>query len=120
MRLSDAAPLFEKKGHIFRSALGADITNPSSFHRASTRPAFATDDNPVDAFELNRAEMFQERLNGKETDFGWSLAQQINPGQTMLPVFNAHAPPNVILLGGKTKFAFQQLFKRSARLVRTW
>jgi len=102
LRFADAAPLFEKEGNFRPLALRADVPHPFDIHWPRARPALAADNHPVDAPQIDRAEMFQQRFDGKETDLRGRVAEQIYARQTMLAVFHAYAPPDMRLLGCET------------------
>src|SRR5438067_11800395 len=66
--LAPAAPLLEEERDIRGFALIADAQDPLRFHGPCSRAAFATDDDPIDSFKIQRAEIFQQRLDGKEAN----------------------------------------------------
>ena len=65
--LPDAAPLLEEKGNARGEALIADRPDPIGFERASAVTAFAADDHPGNAAEIDRAEVFQKRFDREKS-----------------------------------------------------
>ena len=69
----------KKNGTLGRVALVADREHPVLLHRPRTRAALAADDHPVDAFQVELAEVFQQRLDREEPHGGrgslrrWSI-----------------------------------------------
>jgi hypothetical protein len=49
--LLNAAPLLEEQWHILCSALSEDVVNPLRLHGSGTGARFATDNDPVNAFQ---------------------------------------------------------------------
>lgn len=90
---ADAAPLFEKESDFCAATLCANVSHPRSIHWPCARPTFTADNHPINIFQIERTEMFQQRFDGKKTDLRRGIAQQINARQTVLTIFNTHAPP---------------------------
>src|ERR1039458_7976952 len=70
-RFANTAPLLEEKSNSCTAALNANIPDPRSIHGSCSRSAFPTHNHPIDSFQINRAEMLQERLNTSETNLSW-------------------------------------------------
>src|SRR5438067_1038686 len=56
-------PLLEKEGHLCSFTLIAHFTRPFDQHRPCARPAFTTDDHPMNAFQINFAYRPEKRLD---------------------------------------------------------
>ena len=59
--------MFEEEWNIGIKALIADVANPLVHHRSRTRTAFAADDDPMDAVEIEVANRAEERPEGEES-----------------------------------------------------
>ena len=71
--------------------------------------------------EVDRAEIFQQRLDRQEAYFGGSLSKMLDPRQAVLAIFDAHTPPDVFALRGELQPAAQgDRGSLSDRFVRTW
>ena len=74
--------------------------DPRSLHGSCARTAFAADDHPINAAKIERAEIFEERLDAQKTDACGGIAQMLHTGDAVFLVFDADAPPNVRRHGG--------------------
>lgn len=106
--LAYAAPLFEKEGDFVFAALIAKRKNPVLLHGAGAGAAFAADNHPVDVAEIELAEIFEERLDGEETDGGICFLEIGDARDAVFFVFDTDAPPDVRLLGGEFQFGIEQ------------
>src|SRR5690606_115832 len=95
LALLDVAPLLEEEGDLLGAALTADRAHPGLVHRAGAGAALAADDDPVDAGEVELAEVFEERLDGEEADRGRGVVELFDPGQAVLAILDAHAEPDL-------------------------
>ena len=68
LAFSNTAPLLEEERDAGILTLVADTANPFSLHRPGPVAAFPADNHPGDSVEVDRAEVFEERLDGKEPD----------------------------------------------------
>src|SRR6267154_1379754 len=57
-----AAPLFEKERHVLVLADSPDVLGPLPCHRARSWTAFAADDSPMDARQVNGGDWPKKRL----------------------------------------------------------
>ena len=57
--------------------------------------AFPSDDHPVDPSEIQRAEIFEERLDRQEPHDCGRVAKRCDSGNAVLAVLNTHAEPHV-------------------------
>ena len=62
--------------------------------------------NPI---EVELAEVFEQRLNGEEPHAGWGGAEMLDPRQAMFSVLDAHAPPDVQLIGGIAELGLEHV-----------
>lgn len=60
--LMDSSPLLEEERHPCAPTLVADGDDPWSCHGPCLSSALSTDDDPVDALQLERAQIFQQRF----------------------------------------------------------
>src|SRR6202162_1387067 len=98
LRFLYAAPLLKKKRDSSCFALPLDVENPRLLHRSSSVTAFTSDDDPMDAVEVDFSDVLKQRLDGKETHGRRRRAHFIDPRQTVFAVLDADAPPNVLAL----------------------
>lgn len=78
--LSGATPLLEEEWDALDLALGPDGANPRSPDWPGAVTTLAADDDPVDSLQIDLAQIFQQRLDGKEGHAGICLTQLIYPG----------------------------------------
>ncbi len=99
----DSAPLFEEKrdGAFFTKTLYPFY--PFFFHRPCSRAAFTPNNYPIDSREFEISNIFQERLDGEESNYGPRFAQIFYTWNSMLFVFYADAPPHVRCLSGEAE-----------------
>ena len=71
-------PLFEEKRHVGGPALIADAQHPLRFHRPCSSAALTTDDDPADSLKIQRAEIFQQWLDGEKANGHGSAAEIVN------------------------------------------
>jgi len=106
-----AAPLLEEERGMRFTALVADGEDPIFLHGTRSRAAFAADDGPAYVRKIERSQVFKQRFDGEEPDAGGSSLQVGDSGQAVLAIFDADAPPDVILFGGEAQGAAQQLLE---------
>ena len=85
------------------------LRHPFCLHRPGPVAAFAADNHPGDPGEVDRAEVFEERLDGKEPDRRRGVPQVLDAREPVSAVLDAHAPPDVRLLGKRAKIGAQHL-----------
>jgi hypothetical protein len=68
--LSHAAPLLEEEAYARLLTLVADGTHPIGLDRARTRTALTTDDDPVNALEIEGRQGAEQWLEAEEPDRG--------------------------------------------------
>src|SRR5438128_6914005 len=90
-----AAPLLEEERDISCSALVTKRLDPRGVHRSCAGTAFATNDDPVDTGEIDRAEIFEQWFDGQKAYGGGCCAQLVNARHAVPLVFDAHTPPGV-------------------------
>ena len=61
--LSNASPLFEEERYPLQPALAPDADDPLLAHWAGMRAALAADNHPIDTGQIERAEIFKQRLH---------------------------------------------------------
>ena len=120
LALSNTAPLLEEERNLGALALVANRQHPFHRHRSGTGPALTADDHPVNALEVYLTQVFEERLDGQESDSGRGLLQMLDPNQTVSAVFDAHTPPDVSEASSKLQPFPSMSRSREDRLVRTW
>ena len=103
LAFSNTAPLLEEERDAGILTLVADAANPFSLHRPGPVAAFPADNHPRDPGEVNCAEVFEERLDGKEPDRRRGVPQVLEAREPVSAVLDAHAPPDVRLLGKRAK-----------------
>lgn len=108
-RLLNAAPLLEEEGDAGAVALFLDVEDPLAVHWAGTGAAFAADDYPLDAGEIDRADVFEEGFDGEEGHGGGGGAEVVDAGEAVFFVFDADAPPDVRQLGGGGEFCLEEV-----------
>src|SRR5207302_712285 len=78
LALAYATPLLEEEGHLGLLALAANGLHPLLPHRAGAGTALPADDDPVDALQVELAEVFQEGLDRKEPHRRGCLAKVLD------------------------------------------
>src|SRR5271166_1333033 len=63
LALMDAAPLLEEERDLASLALIPKRQHPFLLHRPGAGPALTADDHPVDSFQVDLAEVFQQTLD---------------------------------------------------------
>lgn len=106
----DSAPLFEEEGNLGGTALFLDGDDPCFFQGSCAGSAFASDDDPVDAGEIEGAEVFQQRLDGEELHGGTGATEGFDAWQAVLAVFHSDSPPDVRGGGGFAETTSEELF----------
>ena len=106
--LANASPLFEEKRDLLLSALAPDVHDPVLLHRPSMRSAFPSDDHPVDASEIQRTEILEERLDRQEPYNSGRVAKNRDPWYSVFPILNAHAKPHVREAAHPAQFGLEQ------------
>src|SRR5690606_16831382 len=69
--------------------------HPVYFKGTRSRAALAANDDPIDVGEIKGAEVFKQRLDGKEFHGGTGAAESVDARKPMLAVFHGDAPPDV-------------------------
>ena len=77
----ESAPLLEEEGHFGSDAQIAYRAGPFELHGSRARSAFAADDDPVDAGEIEGLDRSDEGFDGKEANFGRGLAEMAHAGE---------------------------------------
>ena len=90
----ETPPLLEKEGDVTCKTLVADFTNPLDLDRPRTRTAFASDDDPVDSFQVQTSNWTNQRFNGKEPD-GCIRLLKVTQSRQPLTVFDGDPEPNM-------------------------
>ena len=72
------SPLFEEERHPGGGALVADRPRPGGMHRPRARPAFAADDHPMDAREIEAAERPEQGFEREEPYRGCGVADVLD------------------------------------------
>jgi inorganic pyrophosphatase len=73
--------------------------HPRLLHGSGSRAALPADDDPVDAAEIERAQVLEEGFDGEEAQGRRRLAQDVDPRDAVLAILHADAEPDVIALG---------------------
>lgn len=76
--LAPGAPLLEEEGGVGSVGLGEEAEGPFFLHGTGVRTTFATYDDPMDASEVEGAEVFEEGFAGEETDGGGDIAEAVD------------------------------------------
>jgi len=66
-------------------------------------PGLATDDDPVNAAQVDPPEVFQQRLDGQEANVRIHLAQVRDARNPVPLVFDRHPKPNISRAGAASK-----------------
>ena len=90
-------------------ALVAEIAGPLGLHWAGSAAAFPSHDDPVDAVQTYRAEVFEEGLDGEEADSGRGLAQVSDAGEAVLAILHTDSPPDVRFARRKREVVRQEV-----------
>ena len=89
-----AAPLLEEEGYAGGVTLVAQIAGPGLGHGAGAGAAFAADDQPVDALQVEVGEGAEQGLGAYEADGGGHGAQVVDAEGVALGL-HADAHPHV-------------------------
>ena len=90
----ESTPLFEEEGNLGIDAQIAYRARPFEVHGSRARSAFAADDDPVDAGEIEGLDRSDEGFDGKEANFGHRLAEMAHAGE-FRAVLDRRAEPDV-------------------------
>ena len=104
-----AAPLLEEERDPLRATLLSNLQHPIPSHRASVRAALSADDRPVDAGEIDGAEILKEGFHRHEPDGGGRVTERRKAWQTVRAVLDADAKPDVRQAGHPAQGARQQI-----------
>ena len=69
-RLARSVPLLEKKRNACAATLVTHRENPFSLHGPRTRPAFASDDHPMDSIQIQFSHIFKQGFDRKKSNRG--------------------------------------------------
>src|SRR5665213_384200 len=95
LALLTSAPLLEEERNPRCATLREYSTHPCGINRPGTVAALAAHDHPMDLAEVDPADVFEERFDGKETELRRRTAQHVDPRNAILAILDAHAPPDV-------------------------
>jgi hypothetical protein len=93
--LLDATPLLEEEGNPCGRTLITQRRNPRSLHRPGTGSTFAAYDYPVNTRKVYFPQVFQEWFYREKADGCWCGTQVHDSWQSILPILDAHAPPDM-------------------------
>src|SRR5690349_5316540 len=79
-----------------RLAGALHTSNPLRLHGARAVPGLAANDDPVDAGQIEVAEVLKQRLDAQESDARWDPAQVLDARDTMSLVLDRHSDPYVV------------------------
>ena len=65
--LADASPLFEEERNTRSLTLSANVAHPRGAHGSCSGATLSSHNDPVDPFQVQRSQMFQQRLNRKKS-----------------------------------------------------
>ena len=82
-----SAPLLEEERDLLSYGLAPDAINPFLTHRAGFRSALASDNDPVNASKVDRANILEKRLDGQKTNRGFDTSEMVNSGEPVPSVF---------------------------------
>ena len=99
--LTDPTPLFEEKWHTGAPALISHGNYPFLFHGSRAWTTFSAHNYPMDSSQVQFPSVFQQRFNREKTDRGIGILQIFDARDTVLPIFDAHSPPNMRLFSGE-------------------
>src|SRR5262249_38135890 len=102
------APLLEKEGNLRRTALTLNVHHPFPLHGPCAVAAFTPDDDPIDSSQIDRAQVFQQRLDGKKRHGRFSGTKIIDAREPVLAILNAYPPPDVRQGSRKTQLGAEQ------------
>ena len=84
--------LLEKECYAFLDTLIPNITRPSVIHWTKTFSAFATNDHPVDARQVNFAQILKQRLKRQKPDFSGAFSELIYAKQRLFILYARPLP----------------------------
>ena len=93
---ADPAPLFEEEQGALLVALCFDGAYPFGAHGSCAGAAFAAHDDPVDAREVDGAEVFKEWFDAQEPEACGCATQLVDSWDAVLLVLDADAPPDML------------------------
>lgn len=113
----DAAPLLEKEGDAGVAAQPQYSLNPCWLQRSGTPTAFAADDGPIDSRNVEIAQILQQWLDRKKLYRSGCGTKLLDAGQTIAPVLDANAPPDMPVPCREAQFR-RQKFEQPFRALR--
>ncbi|GAB6044103.1 hypothetical protein JCM17961_47880 [Endothiovibrio diazotrophicus] len=90
-----ASPLLEEKCNIVGVALYSNRIYPFRFHWARFGTGLPSDDNPVESFEIELPNIFEQGLYRKETDTGVYLLQVLDSCYTVGSILDGNTNPRI-------------------------
>src|ERR1017187_4598410 len=93
---ADPAPLFEEEQGALLVALCFDGAYPFGAHGSCAGAAFAAHDDPVDAREVDGAEVFKEWFDAQEPEACRGATQLVDSWDAVFLVLDADAPPDML------------------------
>ena len=78
-----STPLLEEERDLLLYGLAPDAINPFRTHRAGFRPTLASDNDPMNASKVDRADILEERLDRQKTNRDFYTSEMINAGQAV-------------------------------------
>src|ERR1017187_5707111 len=93
---ADPAPLFEEEQGALLVTLCFDGAYPFGAHGSCAGAAFAAHDDPVDAREVDGAEVFKEWFDAQEPEACRGATQLVDSWDAVLLVLDADAPPDML------------------------
>jgi hypothetical protein len=81
------APLLEEERDLLSHGLAPDAINPFRAHRTGFSPTLASDNDPMNASQVDRADILEEWLNRQKTHRGFDTSEMVNSGQAVSSVF---------------------------------
>ena len=82
-----SAPLLEEERDLLLYGLAPDTINPFRTHGPGFSPTLASDNDPMNASKVDRADILEERLDRQKTNRGFYTSEMINAGQAVPSVF---------------------------------
>jgi len=109
--LVNATPLLKKENRTLGLALLLDRVSPGGLHGPGAVAALAADDHPVNAGEVDAAEVFEERLDAQKAHHRWCSTQVLDARDAEVLVLDAHAPPYVPRACRVAKCRLEEVFE---------
>jgi hypothetical protein len=90
-----STPLLEEKGYASGDTLVLNLANPRGIHWPRLRPTFASDNDPVNAPQVEDQRL-EQRFARKESNSRWYFLKNRDSPVCPELVFNRNTGPNIL------------------------